>query len=128
MQALTSYKQTSKQTKRAVIKLNCASKTNLLTLKWIKAHVGHIGNERANEAAKMGTLDASLEMRNLPALSQKSQNNLKARFMQSWQERWLNRTNCKQTNNGLLQYSTKTAFVSRINLVQIGSNLASMCN
>ncbi len=35
-----------KLTKDAVIILNNAGKTNLLTLKWIQAHVGHKGNKR----------------------------------------------------------------------------------
>ncbi len=56
------------------------------------------GNERADEAAKTATLDVSLETGDTPALSIKIvKNNLKAGFLKFWQERWLNRTECRQT-------------------------------
>ncbi len=84
---MASYKETSKLTKEAVIKLNEARKTNFVSLKWIKAHEGHIGNERADEAAKTGALDVSLEI-DVPALLIKIvKNNLKAGFYESWQGR-----------------------------------------
>ncbi len=84
---MASNKQTLKLTKEAVLDLNEASTTNLLTLKWIKAHVGHIGNERDDEATKIGALDVSLEQ----GISQHSwkevvKNNLRAGFLKSWQE------------------------------------------
>ena len=31
-----------------------ASQTSIITLGWIKAHVGHLGNERADDMAKEG--------------------------------------------------------------------------
>ena len=96
--AVASYKQTSKLTKEAVLKLNEASMTNQVTLKWIKAHVGHIGNKRADEAAKNGTLVVSLETGDMPALSLKTvKNHLKSGFLKSWQERWLKQNDCRQT-------------------------------
>ncbi len=96
--ALASYKQTSKLTKDAVLKLNEASAINRVTLKWIKSHVGHIGNEKADEAAKIGALDDTLETGDIPALSLKIvKNNLKSGFYKSWQERWSRRKDCRQT-------------------------------
>ncbi len=98
IQAMASYKQTSKLTKEAVLKLNDAGKSNFVTLKWIKAHEGHIGNERADEAAKNGALNVSLETGDAPALSIKIvKNNLKAGFYETWQGRWLSRKDCRQT-------------------------------
>ncbi len=88
--ATASYKQTSRLTKETVLKLNEASAINKVTLKWIKAHVGHIGNERADEAATKGALEVSLETEDTPVLSLKIvKNNLRAGFLKSWQERWL---------------------------------------
>ncbi len=89
---MSSFKLTSKLTKEAVINLNYADKTYLLILKWIKAQLSHIGNERADEAA------LALETGDLLPFSLKIvTNNLKAGFMKSWQEKWLNKTDCRQT-------------------------------
>ncbi len=58
----------------------------------------HIGNKRADEAAKNGALDVSLETGDVPALSIKIvKNNLKAGFYESWQGRCLNRKDYRQT-------------------------------
>ncbi len=95
---MASYKQTSRLTKETVLKLNKASAINKVTLKWIKAHVGYIRNKRADEAAKKGTLDVSLETGDTPAVLIKIvKNNLKTGFLKSWQERWLKRNDCRQT-------------------------------
>ncbi len=101
----------SKLTKEVVLELNEASAINRVTLKWIKAHVGHIGNERADEAAKDGALDVSLETGDTPALSIKIvKNNLKAGFFQIL----VAKKKRLQTNQTVVPYNPQTTFSSSI--------------
>ena len=52
--AIGKNKTTSLLVKECVEQLNKLSKRNKVTLQWIKAHVGHVGNEAADKNAKNG--------------------------------------------------------------------------
>ena len=45
---------TSSQLKQNIDKLNQLASGNRVTLRWVKAHIGHPGNEKADELAKNG--------------------------------------------------------------------------
>jgi len=53
--AVNKYTSKTKQVRETICKLNALGETKTVQLKWIKAHVGTIGNERADELAKCGT-------------------------------------------------------------------------
>ena len=47
-------KKQCKFTEECINRLNRLAKSRKVTSKWVKAHVGHSGNEIANELAQMG--------------------------------------------------------------------------
>ena len=65
--------------------LNKLSRHNKVTLQWIKAHVGHLGNEKADELAKKGALaKVSGPEPFLPISSTLVKTNLKRKFTSIW--------------------------------------------
>ena len=70
-----------------------------VTLKWIKAHVGHFGNEMADHAARRGTevpLDYDEFPPPAPPLSY-IKSRIREGLRQEWNTRWQNLTTCRQT-------------------------------
>ena len=73
--ALKSYKVISELVWETKTLLNMAAEclTGPLTLKWVKAHVGYQGNEKADELAKTGASDTENEAIDAPKISKNRQ-------------------------------------------------------
>ena len=86
------------ETRQALAK---AGQVNRITLKWVKAHKGHEGNERADELAKLGANPQTLceDTPNIPESLIKMR--FKRKFRSLWQEYWTNRHDCRQTKQWL---------------------------
>ena len=70
-----------------------------ITLRWIKAHAGHEGNEIADEQAKEGTTKGEIldDAPKLPLATRKKA--IKELFHQKWNEYWMARKDCRQTKH-----------------------------
>ena len=94
-------------TQHALVK---AGEINSINLRWVKAHRGHIGNEKADILAKEGTSQQTI-CEDAPKIPESM---IKMRFKQKfralWQEYWDNRPDCRQTKQWLPQLSRKTSF------------------
>ena len=68
---------------------NLGSEIPRLTLAWIKAHVGHEGNELADLAAKQGALEPQMSIKvEIPLSKTEIDNTLKSLIYNKWQLRW----------------------------------------
>ena len=69
------------------VKWNHVGTYNQVCLHWVKAHVGHEGNEKADDLAKDGT-----KLSETPVLITKAwiKNYLKEKLIQKWDKQWLN--------------------------------------
>ncbi len=98
LQAISNHWISSKLVKSTVTALNAAGQNNYVNFHWVKAHVGHPGNEKADALAKQGSTDRSLLSADLPAVSQNAiKANLHTRFEEAWTKAWQSRTDCRQT-------------------------------
>jgi ribonuclease HI len=77
--------------------LNSASEGNFVRLRWIKAHVGYQGNELADELAKAGALDPSLQIDVTPPSTNSIKRLIAEGFERIWNDKWKARTDCRQT-------------------------------
>ena len=97
IQALQGTEITSAQCHRTLLAVNEYGKKNQLSIHWIKAHVGHPGNERADTLAKLGT---KLPPQGDMGLSPKI---IKAEYAQAIhdmrQKSWENSDTCRQSQN-----------------------------
>ena len=94
---------------RALNKIECESKTvencrsvltklgkrGKITLHWVKAHVGHSLNERADVLAKAGTEEVVLEEVPFPPATIRQQVQDKGR--RRWEKEWRGHPSCRQT-------------------------------
>ena len=85
-----------------------ASKKNFIEIRWIKAHVGHTGNEKADELAKKGAQNIT-EIESDTPRPPKSvmQKKIKNSFLTSWNESWIARADCRQTKIWFPRINTK---------------------
>ena len=97
--ALTSNTITSRQVLNTDIILKEACVNNKITLHWVKAHVNHMGNERADSLAKIATTSSDVPTGNgVPLLSSKCmRETMREKVVAYWQRTWENRTDCRQT-------------------------------
>ena len=73
-----------------------ANNAKKVTLQWIKAHVGHEGNELADEYAKLGALD-DLNMEYVRTTKNDVNNKIENYYNRLWEERWKTDQTCRQT-------------------------------
>ncbi|GBM38320.1 hypothetical protein AVEN_158349-1 [Araneus ventricosus] len=72
-------------------------KKNLTMLGWIRAHVGHLGNEKADELAKEAITSTEAAVLTVPLRRSSAKHDLKQRALAKWQRRWDNDINCRST-------------------------------
>ena len=88
----------SKLVQNCLTKLNLLGRKNKVILQWIKAHVGHAGNELADELAKEGAKNVVYGPEPFLGFPEKYKTNLiKDHIYAIWSKRWKNTTTCRQT-------------------------------
>ena len=91
LQALQSKTITSRQLQNLVNNLTLLGMRHDVTLRWIKAHVGHSGNEKADELAKLGADTIDRRPDDLPEFSNKAiRKALRERVVEFWDQMWIN--------------------------------------
>ena len=95
--ALANPKSKSKMVNDCKVLLNSLQQVSNVTLHWIKAHVGHYGNEEADEMAKAGAelLSPPGETLASPAVYKRR---TKLRIEAIWNERWNELTDARQAH------------------------------
>ena len=90
--------------------LSQASELNNVVLRWVKAHVGHPGNESADLLAKDGATEQPV-CDDVPKIPESM---VKLRFKRAfdiyWQQRWDQRTDCRQTKQWMPRLSKALSF------------------
>ena len=76
--------------------IDLANLTRKLTLTWIKAHVGHPGNELADEYAKIGTIDTS-NWQHINKTKTNISNLIEDYMYKKWLIAWEKQPGCRQT-------------------------------
>ena len=91
------------QVTKSKLVLECKNALNSLTnnknridLRWIKAHVGFVGNERADELAKLGTTADGRKI-NIPIPPSWYKQQTDAELISRWTSRWKTEMPCRQT-------------------------------
>ena len=92
LQALSSKLTRNKTVNHCHEALDELAKRNTVHIKWIAAHVGHWGNERADEIAKIGTTNTSLVKGYIPQSHIKALINHKAHLLN--QVEWTKNGHC----------------------------------
>ncbi len=78
--------------------LKSLAETNTVTIHWIKAHVGFIGNERADTLAKEGANELSIGCEPRAPISKSVfKRHIDLELRKEWNEQWKNRKDCRQT-------------------------------
>ena len=66
-----------------------AQQTSRLELSWIKAHIGHSGNERADQLASEAVNNVAIRINTPPSWAAYKQA-LKTQIYEEWEQRWIN--------------------------------------
>ena len=107
LQAIMAKTITSRQISVLTSQLNVLGMHNNIELRWVKAHVGHPGNEKADELAKQGAQDTDHVARDCPYSSAAViRAELRKKVVAFWQQEWesdhpyrLKRHPCRQTKH-----------------------------
>lgn len=83
------------RTAKALNKLGDDPQVRRLTITWIKAHVGHEGNEAADGMARLGTTETN--MINLPLAAKLDKREIVAKIRERWEQEWQTEKTCRQT-------------------------------
>ena len=98
IKAISNNKIKTKLVKECVDLLNEVSQTNHIKLKWIKAHVGHVGNEHADKCAKEGALEQTDPI-DIPTPKSHIKSLIHGSMIKKWNEEWNKRKDCRQTKH-----------------------------
>lgn len=111
LQALNRARTISSITLETKVLLNRAAYSNQITLRWIRSHQGHLGNEEADKAAKAGALQQQFRVTDPPLIPEANVKlKYKSAFFKKWQEYWTNRPDCRQTKLWLPNLSKRHSF------------------
>jgi ribonuclease HI len=78
--------------------LQIISSTNTISLQWIKAHVGHEGNEEADTLAKMGAYSVTTEVEPILPVSRRwIRSSIEDFTRMEWRDRWISTPTARQT-------------------------------
>ena len=102
--------------------LNRLSEKNKVILQWIKAHVGHAGNEAADLYAKLGSeTKVSGPEPFLPVPQSFIDTKISDKIKQKWTKRWSKEKSCRQTKLWFETISTKfKAFLAKGSRIEVG--------
>ena len=96
--ALNSNTLTSSLVKQTIINLNLlADSTKRVEICWIKAHIGHDGNERADQLAREAVKNSQIKI-NTPQSWSCYKAQLKQEIYSEWEQRWINDNAYRMTN------------------------------
>ena len=95
LQALAKVQINSSVVKNCILELNKLGENTSVDIKWIKAHSGFSGNERADQMAKSGT--KKLVEEKIPPPYRLALSKIEEATRQLWDQRWTQSTDCRQT-------------------------------
>ena len=98
VKALASHTTETKTVKQLKQTLNSIGNTRKITIKWIKAHVGYMGNEKADELAKLGSTTLPIgPAPHAPLAKPEINNTITSYVYQIWADRWDEKKDSRQT-------------------------------
>ena len=103
--ALNSVEIGSTQVKETIISLNQLGSMAKVTMVWTKAHIGTIGNERADELAKAGTSLGEINIR-IPLPLSYIKGRIKEKMREIWAQEWVEYPHGWQTKQLCMTPST----------------------
>ncbi len=114
LQALRSTTVISKLVRETKQILNQAGQQNRITLRWVRAHVGHEGNERADELAREGAVLEEGQVEDCPDLPEAHVKQcIREQTRALWQAEWDARKDCRQTKQWFPYIDKKRSFDMR---------------